>query len=112
MFYNESFIIQFAALLSAFYKNDDQTILSRLKATPAQLKDLYAVRGAVAHVADFEETMNLIEEKLAGPNSLELLPDFTTVRDYLAELLGASDPEGAVIFKGQLAAIAKRFKRN
>lgn len=109
MFYNESLVIQFAEIISFFYKNGDQVVLSKLNSTPDQLKGFRDVRGAVAHIVDFEEQIKLIEDNLCGEKSIELLKELDVIRNYIIELLKASDPFGAEMFIEQHDCITKKF---
>ena len=74
MFYKESFIIQFAEIISFFYKKEDQIILARLMDSPAELKDLYTANSELAQVIDFERTIKVIENKLDGSDINLLIP--------------------------------------
>jgi hypothetical protein len=106
-FYQKSFIVEFAGILSFFYKQQDPVIFQRLNANEQQLKLLQKIRGVTAHIDDFEKTIALLEDGINGSGNLKVLflHDFEQVKEYVMELLKSQGQDAIDPFLKRLNSI-------
>jgi hypothetical protein len=79
-----------ASIISFFFTNEDTEIIDRINASQGSdiAKRIYATRGVLAHIRDFQITHDLLKETMVGDGRIKLLKVFDIVRDYIHELLG------------------------
>ena len=109
LFYVEALQIHLGAIISFFYNNEDQTILSRLNSKAEQLKVLYELRSVSAHILDFEEIDKLYKNYFQSPRNVPLIKDYEILRNYIFDLLDSRSENGSDFLKKELAEIKRRL---
>ena len=111
-FYSEALIGQFGAIISFFYNNDDQEILSRLNANAGQLKKLCEIRATTAHVLGMDDSLKRFDDYLKSAPNAPGLEDFDIVKEYVSKLLELRNKGEGDYLKKYLEEISKNFKGN